>query len=112
MQHDPGAGAGQFNIVTNTVLEAVWSSYISKLQDLVKLDNMKTAMTFIEAIKTASLDDEWSKLDDDTLHWLQNPPTTPVNINDNPKWYLGSDLYLSVKNVAQETYTSVRRAIL
>jgi len=73
---------------------------------------MKTAMSFIEAIKTASLYDEWSKLDQDTLYKLRNPPTTPVNINDNPSWRLGLDLYLSVSNVAQETYTSVRKAIL
>ena len=109
MEHNPGAEAGQS---LHTTTEAAWSSYISELSDEAKLDSMKTAMSFIEAIKTASLYDEWSKLDQDTLYKLRNPPTTPVNINDNPSWHLGLDLYLSVSNVAQETYTSVRKAIL
>ena len=92
--------------------EEAWSSYIDKLSGLAKLDNMKTTMQFIQAIKAASLDDEWSQLDEDTLHQLQNPPTTPVNLSENPAWRLGLDLYLSVGNAAQETYTSVRKAIL
>jgi hypothetical protein len=92
--------------------EADWLSYISRLSDLATLDNMKTAMAFIEALKIASLDDEWSKLDADTLYQLRNPSTTPVDINENPSWRLGLDLYLSISNVSQETYTSVRKAIL
>ena len=92
--------------------EADWLAYISRLSHLAKLDSMKTAMAYIEALKTASLDDEWSKLDADTLYQLRNPPTTPVNINENPSWRLGLDLYLSISNVSQETYTLVRKAIL
>jgi hypothetical protein len=99
------SGAGQ-------PAEADWLSYISRLSHLAKLDSMKTAMAYIEALKTASLDDKWSKLDADNLYRLQNPPTTPVDINDNPSWHLGLDLYLSITNVSQETYTSVRKAIL
>jgi hypothetical protein len=99
-----GLGAGQS--------EADWFSYISRLSHLATLDSMKTAMAYIEALKIASLDDEWSKLDADTLYQLRNPSTTPVNINENPSWRLGLDLYLSISNVSQETYTSVRKAIL
>jgi hypothetical protein len=103
--YSPDCGAGQS-------IEADWLSYISRLSNLAKLDNMRTAMAYIEALKTASLDDEWSKLDADTLHQLRNPPTTPVNINENPSWRLGLDLYLGISNVSQETYTLVRKAIL
>ena len=92
--------------------EAAWSSYIDQLSNLAILDSMKTTMAFIQALKTASFDDEWSKLDPDTLDQLQNPSMTSVNINDNSAWHLGLDLYLSVTNAAQETYTSVRKAIL
>jgi hypothetical protein len=99
------SGAGQS-------AEADWLSYISRLSHLAKLDSMKTAMAYIEALKTASLDDECSKLDADALYRLRNPPTSPVNINDNPSWRLGLDLYLSITNVSQETYTLVRKAIL
>jgi hypothetical protein len=92
--------------------EEAWSSYIDKLSNLAKLDNIKIAMQFIQAMKAASLDDEWSQLGEDTLHQLQNPPTTPVNLDESPAWRLGLDLYLSVGNASQETYTSVRKAIL
>jgi hypothetical protein len=92
--------------------EADWLSYISRLSHLATLDSMKTTLAYIETLKTASLDDECSKLDADTLNQLRNPSTTPVNINENPSWRLGLDLYLSISNVSQETYTSVRKAIL
>jgi hypothetical protein len=100
----PAGAAGQS--------EADWLSYISRLSHLATLDSMKIAMAYIEALKTASLDDECSKLDAETLYQLRNPSTAPVNINENPSWRLGLDLYLSVSNVSQETYTSVRKAIL
>ena len=67
MEHNFGAGAGQS---LHAATEAAWSLYISKLLDEAKLDSMKTTMTFIEAIKTASLYDEWSKLNEDTLYKL------------------------------------------
>lgn len=50
--------------------EADWLSYISRLSHMAKLNGMKTAMAYIEALKTASLDDEWSKLDAETLYQL------------------------------------------
>jgi len=50
--------------------EADWLSYISRLSHSAKLDSMKTAMAYIEALKTASLYDECSKLDADTLYQL------------------------------------------
>ena len=50
--------------------EADWLFYISRLSHMAKLDGMKTAMAYIEALKTASLDDEWSKLDAETLYRL------------------------------------------
>ena len=50
--------------------EENWLSYISRLSHLATLDSMKTAMAYIEALKTASLDDECSKLDADTLYQL------------------------------------------
>ena len=93
--------------------EAAWSLYIDKLSGLAKLESMKTAMAFIQALRTASFDDEWTNLDPATLDRLRNPLSMmPININDNPSWRLGLDLYLSVTNAAQETYTSVRKAVL
>jgi hypothetical protein len=46
------------------------SSIILVPLHLAKLDSMKTAMAYIEALKTASLDDECSKLDADALYQL------------------------------------------
>ena len=47
--------------------EAAWSLYIDKLSGLAKLESMKTAMAFIQALRTASFDDEWTNLDPATL---------------------------------------------
>lgn len=73
---------------------------------------MTTTMAFIQALKTASLDDEYCSLDPDALHWMRNPSTVSVDINDNPAWCLGLDLYMSMTNAAQDAYNSVRNAIL
>jgi hypothetical protein len=85
------------------------------LEDLAKqarLSHLKIAMEFAQAIESASLDDEFSKLDPRTLERLQNPPTTVPDIDAIPGLHLGIDIFLALTNAAQETYTSIRKAIL
>ena len=62
-------------------------------------------MEFVQAIESASLDDEFSKLDPKTLDRLQNPPTTIPDIDATPGPRLGIDIFLALTNAAQETYT-------
>ncbi|KAF8798244.1 hypothetical protein BYT27DRAFT_7264838 [Phlegmacium glaucopus] len=84
---------------------------LNELSALAKLDHIKQAMEFIRALEEASLDDGVSKLDAEALHCLQNPPTCPADITSQDLC-LGLDLFLSTINSSQQTYTSVRRAIL
>ena len=62
-------------------------------------------MEFVQAIESASLDDEFSKLDPKTLDRLRNPPTTNPDIDATPGLRLGIDIFLALTNAAQETYT-------
>ena len=93
----------------------VLDSHKRKLEDLAKqarLSHLKIAMEFVQAIESASLDDKFSKLDPITLHRLRNPPTTLPDIEATPGLRLGIDIFLALTNAAQETYTSIRKAIL
>jgi hypothetical protein len=85
------------------------------LEDLAKqarLSHLNIAMEFAQAIESASLGDEFSKLDQRTLDRLRNPPTTIPDIDATPGLQLGIDIFLALTNAAQETYTSIRKAIL
>lgn len=81
------------------------------LSDLVQLSDIKESMVFICALDNAKIDDEFSSLSSDVISRLRNPPTSPVNINC-PDLRLGLDLFISVINSPQQTYTSAREAIL
>ncbi|EDR10718.1 uncharacterized protein LACBIDRAFT_315413 [Laccaria bicolor S238N-H82] len=81
------------------------------LSDLVQLSDIKESMVFIRALDNAKIDDEFSSLSSDVISRLRNPPTSPVNINC-PDLRLGLDLFISVINSPQQTYTSAREAIL
>jgi hypothetical protein len=68
-------------------------------------------MEFIQALDSATLDDEYSRLDPDTLERLRNPPTSPANVSD-PDFRLGLDLFLASLNASQDTYNKSREGIL
>ncbi|KAL6302645.1 hypothetical protein BKA93DRAFT_736457 [Sparassis latifolia] len=84
---------------------------LDKLSDLARLSEMKLSMEFICALEQASLDDEGMRLDADTLEHLRNPPRTTVDVTD-PSLRLVLDLFLAVGNSSQETYNTVRDAIM
>ena len=84
---------------------------LEELSDLARLNDIKLAMKFIQALENASLDDEHSGLDADTLDRLRNPPTSCVDLSD-PDLRLGLDLFLASIKSSQDTYTMSRDAIL
>jgi len=88
------------------------SNLIEELSGLAILDTQKITIYFIEAIKSASLDDEHSELDSSILEHIRNPPTSIPSISDEPGMHLGLDIFLALTNAAQGTYTSVWNAIL
>ena len=69
----------------------------------VRVEELHTAIAFIDALKSASLDDE--DLDPETLERLRNPPKGLVNSID-PDLRLAIDLFLSATNASKENYTS------
>src|SRR6202142_2081176 len=84
---------------------------LEELSDIAQLDDMKIAMGFICAIENTSLDDDDCRLGEEAIDRLRHPPQQPVDI-DSPDLRLGLDLFNSLSNSSQETYTSVRQAIL
>lgn len=75
----------------------------------VHLQEIKTALAFIDALKTASLDN--GGLDNDTADALRHPPEHLLDVSDR-FLRLSIDLFLSVSNASQETYNTTRNAII
>jgi hypothetical protein len=83
---------------------------LDELSELAKLAEIKTTMKFIQALETASLDDD-TGLDPEAIKRLRDAPQHPIDITD-PDLRLSLDLFISVENSSQETYMSARRAIM
>ncbi|GBE80227.1 hypothetical protein SCP_0214370 [Sparassis crispa] len=73
------------------------------------IEEIKIAEEFIRLLKQASL--ETSGLDANTIHRLHHPIEAPLDIDD-PDLLLSIEIFLSVTNTSQATYTAVRGAIL
>jgi len=70
---------------------------LNTLSEKAQLDEMKTTLAFIEALRIASLDDPCANLDENVLGRLRNPPMEPVDIGDNDI-LTGLDLFLGSIN--------------
>jgi hypothetical protein len=75
----------------------------------IHIEDLKIACEFINGLRNASLDNE--DLPEDVLTRLRHPLEQPLDIDD-PDIRLSIDLFLSISNASQDTYTSVRAAIL
>ena len=75
-----------------------------------KIHQLKIAQQFIGSLKNAILDD--STLDDWVCERLRNSPTSTVDDMLDPIPRLSIDIYLAVGNASQETYNSVRNALM
>jgi len=75
-----------------------------------KIHELKIAQQFIESLKNATLDN--STLNDWVCERLRNPPTSTVDDMLDPILRLSIDIYLAVGNTSQETYNSVRNALM
>lgn len=76
-----------------------------------QLEDIRIAYSFIDALKNASLDSTAAPLDKDLLERLRHPAQTTLTIDDQDD-RLSLDIFLSVTNASEETYSSVRNAIL
>ena len=77
---------------------------LDDLVNLPKLDHLKTTMEFLKPMKNAHLDN--CGLNADTLNQLHNSVTEPLNFKDQGT-LLGLDLFIALRNSAQETYNSI-----
>jgi len=84
---------------------------IETLSDLARLRDLKLGMEFIQALDIAALDDEYSRLDSDSIKRLRNPPTSRPHTSD-PDFRLGLDLFLTSIKFSQDTYNMSRDAVL
>ena len=70
------------------------------------LEDLLTAIKFIRALQSASLDDTHCKMDQNTIQWLRNPPTAPFDIGSLPDLHLGLDLFLPNMNSSIESFNA------
>ncbi|KAG2141318.1 hypothetical protein DEU56DRAFT_708218, partial [Suillus clintonianus] len=73
------------------------------------LDDIKDAMVFIEALRSATLDDGVINFDPDALERLRNPPQEILTIDD-PDVLLSLKLFLA--DTTEAAYNSIRQAIM
>jgi hypothetical protein len=74
------------------------------------LEDFQLANEFIHLLRHASLDDEEERLDPETLHRLRNPLCEPPTLDADQR--LSIDIFLAVTNASEQTYNSVREALL
>ena len=106
---DPGSLADHTNENQDTENNHPPGSVLD-LEDLAEsatLQNIRTALQFIQELKTASLDD--GHLAPEIVPRLKNPPSDPVDLTPNER--LSLELFISTQNAAQHVYTSVKKAI-
>ncbi|KIJ58220.1 hypothetical protein HYDPIDRAFT_178099 [Hydnomerulius pinastri MD-312] len=70
------------------------------------LPKMKETMEYVQAIRNASLEDPVSKLDDEALHRIRNPPQAPVVI-DKPSIRHSISTYLALEHSSQISYDKI-----
>ncbi len=73
------------------------------------MEDLQTALAFIEGVKHAKLDD--SKLDPEVIKRLRNPIEAPLEIEDEDKLF-SMKLFSVTAGSSQATYKEVREAIL
>ncbi|KAK6978272.1 hypothetical protein R3P38DRAFT_2809258 [Favolaschia claudopus] len=73
------------------------------------VDDLKTSLEFISAVKDASLDN--GDLDSDTLARLRDPPTHSIEIN-NADLRFTLDIFLATTHASEEVFNAVRQASL
>lgn len=86
------------------------TTLILDLEDLMNsatMDSVRTALEYIQLLKTASLND--GHLTEDVAERLRNPPSNHVQLTEDE--LLSLELFISIQNSAQYVYTSVRDAI-
>lgn len=105
---DPGSLAMDVDEPQTTASDPPGSTLnLDELFESATLGTIKTALEYIQELKTASLDD--GHLTPDVLERLRNPPSSPVDLTQDER--LSLELFLSIQNSAQQVYVSIKKAI-
>ncbi|KAE9387947.1 hypothetical protein BT96DRAFT_927333 [Gymnopus androsaceus JB14] len=78
---------------------------------VASIEDIRITNKFIDALKTASLVSDVEPLDADFVENLRHPVEEEVTIT-NPDHRLSLDIFLAITTAAEQTYNSVRAAIL
>jgi len=84
---------------------------LEELCGLAQTEDIKLSLEYIKQLQSASLEDDGMRLDPDILDRLRNRCEEEIDLSD-PNLRLSLDLFLAAGNSSQETYNSVRKAIL
>lgn len=84
---------------------------LDELSALAHLEDIRRTMEFVQALRTASLDDGLSAMDVGTLQRMRDPPMSCVDTS-NSDFQLGLDLFLANVNCSQDTYAANHKAVL
>lgn len=75
-----------------------------------RLDNLKRDISFIQALRNATLDDG-TGLKGEKLERLRNPPRQSLCIDD-PSTILALRMFMALEHSSQDTYVQIREAVI
>ncbi|KAE9384944.1 hypothetical protein BT96DRAFT_982179 [Gymnopus androsaceus JB14] len=96
---------GQDSERVRDILDELPDDFVASIED-IRITNK-----FIDALKTASLVSDVELLDADFVENLRHPVEEEVTIT-NPDHRLSLDIFLAITTAAEQTYNSIRAAIL
>ena len=76
---------------------------------MAELPKLQRSMSFIQAIRNASLDDGIG-LTDEALEQLRNPPKEPLRVDDQYT-ELALSMFIVLKHSSESTYEKIQKAI-
>ncbi|KAG1771403.1 hypothetical protein EV702DRAFT_977360, partial [Suillus placidus] len=82
---------------------------LAELSRLSRLDDIKDAMVFVEALRSAAFENGVINIDADALERLRNPPQKVLSVDD-PDVLLSLKLFLA--DTTEAAYNSIRQAIM
>ena len=98
-----------------TVLRSADLSMLPSLESIfqnTRLEDLLTAVKFIQLLQSASHDDVHCKMDQGTIQRLRNPPAILFDVSSHPDLCLGLDLFLANLNSSIESFNANRDAIM
>lgn len=92
--------------------DGTYEQDLESIFEATQLYDLQVSVQFIQALQSASLDDEHNNMDLKWLHRLRNPPQQSFDIDQYPDLRLGLDTFLVSMKSSVDTYVSMREAIL